>query len=76
METWGLLFYIYAIFSLPTMEVNKKMNIKKLKRICCRVVGVESFTEVVFRTLVGVGEFIFFAWMINDMINTLVSRGY
>lgn len=52
------------------------MSIKKLKKICCRVVGVESFTEVVCTALVGVGEFIFFAWMINDMINTLVARGY
>lgn len=52
------------------------MSIKKLKKICCRVVGVESFTEVVFRTLVGVGEVAFFVWMVNDMINTLVDRGY
>lgn len=38
------------------------MSVKKLKKIYCRVVGV--------------GELIFFAWMINDMINTLVARGY
>lgn len=52
------------------------MSVKKLKKIYCRVIGVETFTEAMFTTLVGVGEFIFFAWMINDMINTLVTRGY
>lgn len=52
------------------------MSVKKLKKIYCRVVGVETFAEAMFRTLVGVGEFIFFAWMINDMINILVARGY
>lgn len=52
------------------------MSVKKLKKICCRVVGVDNFAEAMFTTLVGVGEFIFFVWMINDMINTLVARGY
>lgn len=52
------------------------MSVKKLKKIYCRIVGVGTFAEAVFTTLVGVGEFIFFAWMINDMINTLVARGY
>lgn len=52
------------------------MSVKKLKKTYCRVIGVESFAEAMFTTLVGVGEFIFFAWMINDMINTLMARGY
>lgn len=52
------------------------MSVKKLKKICCQVVGAETFAEAMFTALVGVGEFIFFAWMINDMINTLVARGY
>lgn len=52
------------------------MSARRLKLIYCRVVGFETFAEAMFRTLVGVGEFIFFVWMINDMINTLVARGY
>lgn len=60
------------------------MSVKKIycrivmsvKKIYCRIFGVETFAEAMFTTLVGVGEFIFFAWMINDMINTLVARGY
>lgn len=52
------------------------MSVKKLKKIYCRVVGVGTFAGAMFGTLVGVGEFIFFAWMIGDVINTLVARGY
>lgn len=52
------------------------MSVKKLKKIYCRIIGVETFAEAVFTALVGVGEFIFFVWMINDMIDTLVARGY
>lgn len=52
------------------------MSIKKLKKMCCRVLGAETFNEIVVTVLAGTVEVVFFAWMINDMINTLVARGY
>ena len=52
------------------------MRIKKLKKMCCRVLGADTFSEVVVSVVAGIGEVIFFAWMFNDMFNTLVARGY
>lgn len=52
------------------------MSIKKLKKMYCRAIGVETFRKAVLVTLIGFGEYVFFMWIVFDWIQTIVTRGY
>ena len=52
------------------------MNIEKIKKIYCDLIGADSFKKAIIATIVGLAMYVFFMWMMCDWINIVVTRGY